>query len=311
MDKMVAVVCGGRSAEREISLKTGQAIYETLQKADIEVVKLDPQAESFHQDLVSKDIDVAFIALHGRYGEDGIIQGLLEMEQIPYTGSGVLASSMAMDKIISKKIFKQEGILTPEFEVINRQDWKQKDKKNIVELIGDLGFPLVVKPALEGSSLGLSIVKEKDKLLKAIDEAFKYDEEILIEEYITGKEVTTGILGNQKLIVLPIIEIEPKSGVYDFEAKYTKGMTEFVIPARLDDKIYKQVEQVSYKAYQALKCAGMSRVDLIVSKFGEPYVLEVNTIPGMTETSLLPQAARAAGIDFVELVIKILEYALE
>ncbi|MBM7624384.1 D-alanine--D-alanine ligase family protein [Sporohalobacter salinus] len=311
MNKKVAVIRGGRSKERDISLKTGKAVYKALKSKGVDVIALDPEEENFYQKLTDKDIDVAFIALHGRYGEDGTIQGLFEMMDIPYAGSGVLSSSLAMDKVVSKKIFKQEGILTPEFKVLNRESWKQQSQKLLSELKAEFNFPLVVKPALEGSSLGLSIIKKKENLAKAVDEAFEYDSEILIEKYIEGKEITVGILGNQDLVVLPIIEIKPKNGVYDFEAKYTKGMTEFIIPARLEEEIYNWAQEMANKAYKVLKCSGMARVDLIVSKEGKPYVLEVNTIPGMTETSLLPQAAKAAEIEFPDLVLKILEYAVE
>ncbi|KXS42463.1 MULTISPECIES: D-alanine--D-alanine ligase family protein [unclassified Candidatus Frackibacter] len=311
MDKRAAVICGGKSAERKISLKTGQAIYDALKGQGVDVIKLDPQNDEFYKNLITAEADVAFIALHGRYGEDGTIQGLLEMEGIPYTGSGVLASAMAINKIISKKIFRQEGILTPKFKVLNKGEWESGSKVSIKKLIDKFGLPIVVKPVLEGSSLGLSIVKKEEDLITAINEAFKYDTEVLIEEYIDGKEITVGILGNDEPIVLPIIEIKPKDGVYNFEAKYTKGMTEFIIPAQLKDSLYNQARKMSYRAYQALKCSGMARVDLMVAEDDKPYVLEVNTIPGMTETSLLPQAAQAADISFEELVIKILEYALE
>ncbi|SJZ35620.1 D-alanine--D-alanine ligase [Selenihalanaerobacter shriftii] len=311
MDEKVAVVCGGRSAEREISLKTGKAIYKALKSSNIDVIQLDPQADNFHQILKETEIDVAFIALHGRYGEDGTIQGLFEIEDIPYTGSGVLASALAMDKVISKKLFKQEEICTPTFEVLNKNNWQNKDENLVEKLVDNLGLPLVVKPALEGSSLGLSIVDKAEDIINAIDTAFEYDTEILIEEYIDGKEITVGVLGNQELLILPIIEIKPKEGIYDFTAKYTKGMTEFIIPAQIDEEVYRESEKMAYKAYKELKCCGMARVDLILSTNGKPYVLEVNTIPGMTETSLLPQASKAAGIEFTELVIKILEYALE
>ena len=311
MDKRAAVICGGKSAERKISLKTGQAIYDALKGQGVDVIKLDPQNDEFYNNLITAEADVAFIALHGRYGEDGTIQGLLEMEGIPYTGSGVLASAMAINKIISKKIFRQEGILTPKFKVLNKGEWESGSKVSIKKLIDKFGLPIVVKPVLEGSSLGLSIVKKEEDLITAINEAFKYDTEVLIEEYIDGKEITVGILGNDEPMVLPIIEIKPKEGVYNFEAKYTKGMTEFIIPAQLKDDLYNQARKMSYRAYQALKCSGMARVDLMVAEDDKPYVLEVNTIPGMTETSLLPQAAQAADISFEELVIKILEYALE
>ncbi|PRX31112.1 D-alanine-D-alanine ligase [Orenia metallireducens] len=309
-DKKIAVIRGGRSAEREISLKTGKAILDALNRQGYHTIDIDP-AKDLHKRLYQEEIDIAFIALHGRFGEDGTIQGLLELEGIPYTGSGVLASALAMDKIMSKRIFNNLDIDTPKFAVLKANEIEDKLEEIEQDLIDDLGLPIVVKPALEGSSLGLSIVKSQDGLIEAIKEALKYDRELLVEEFIPGKEITIGLLGNESPQVLPIIEIRPKEGVYDFKSKYTKGMTDFIIPAELEDKVYRNAESLALKAYQALKCRGMGRVDLRVNSAGEAYVLEVNTIPGMTETSLLPQAAEVVGIDFDQLVVKILENALE
>jgi len=309
-DKKIAVIRGGRSAEREISLKTGKAILDALNRQGYHTIDIDP-AKDLHKRLYQEEIDIAFIALHGRFGEDGTIQGLLELEGIPYTGSGVLASALAMDKIMSKRIFNNLDIDTPKFAVLKANEIEDKLEEIEQDLIDDLGLPIVVKPALEGSSLGLSIVKSQDGLIEAIKEALKYDRELLVEEFIPGKEITIGLLGNESPQVLPIIEIRPKEGVYDFKSKYTKGMTDFIIPAELEDKVYRNAESLALKAYQALKCRGMGRVDLRVNSVGEAYVLEVNTIPGMTETSLLPQAAEVVGIDFDQLVVKILENALE
>ncbi|MGM0471320.1 MAG: D-alanine--D-alanine ligase family protein [Bacillota bacterium] len=311
MEEKVAVVQGGRSEEREISLKTGQAVYQTLKNEGVDVVTLDSAQNDFEARLDAAEIDVAFIALHGRYGEDGTIQGLFEMKGIPYTGSGVLASSVAMNKVVSKKLFQQEGVSTPEFKVLNKREYQQQGSSVVEKLKAEIDLPVVIKPALEGSSLGLSIVQKDEDLVSAIEQALEYDTEILVEEFITGCEITVGILGNQELTVLPIIEIKPKTGVYDFEAKYTKGLTEFIVPAKLKTEIYQQSQLLARQAYEVLNCAGFARVDLMLSSTGQPYVLEINTIPGLTETSLLPQAAQAADIDFSELVIKILEYALE
>ncbi len=305
--KNIAVIRGGKSAERKISLKTGKAILDALEKEGYDPLDLDP-VNNLHKEL--KEVEVAFIALHGRYGEDGTIQGLLELEEVPYTGSGVLASALAMDKVMSKRIFEQMGINTPKFAVVTSKEMENEESLK-KELINKLGLPLVVKPSLEGSSIGLSIINKERDLILAIKDALKHDKQVLIEEYISGREITVGLIGNEDPQVLPIIEIKPKEGIYDFTAKYTKGMTEFVIPASLSKNTYQQAEEFALKAYQALQCRGMSRVDLRVSSKGEAYVLEVNTIPGMTETSLLPQAAEAVGISFEELVVRILEYALE
>ena len=309
-DKTIAVIRGGKSAERKISLKTGKAILTALQSKGYTVVDIDPK-DNLHQQLADNEIDLAFIALHGRYGEDGTIQGFLEMEEIPYTGSGVLGSAIAMDKVSSKRMFEQAEISTPEFMVLKEKDYR-KNKEGVKEKIENkFSLPVVVKPALEGSSLGLSITKESSDLIADIDQAFEYDKEILIEDYIPGHEITVGILGNEELEALPVIEIRPRDGVYDYEAKYTKGATEFIIPAELEQEVYDQAQELSLQAHQVLNCQGVSRVDLRVSPEGKVYILEVNTIPGMTETSLLPQAAAQVGLEFPELVEKILGLAIE
>lgn len=308
-DKTIAVIRGGKSAERKISLKTGKAILTALKSKNYSVVDIDPK-DNLHQQLADNEIDIAFIALHGRYGEDGTIQGYLELEEIPYTGSGVLGSAVAMDKITSKRLFEQAGIATPEFMVLNKET-DSVEKKTIKKKIKEnFSLPIVIKPAVEGSSLGLSITKEEKNILSDIEQAFEYDEEILIEEYIPGQEITVGILGNKDVEALPVIEIRPRNGVYDYEAKYTKGATEFVIPADLEERVYQQAQKLSLQAHQILNCQGVSRVDLRVAPTGEVYVLEVNTIPGMTETSLLPQAAAEMGLSFPELVEQILKLAL-
>ena len=308
-DKTIAVIRGGKSAERKISLKTGKAILSALQTKGYQVVDVDPK-DNLHQQLHENEIDCAFIALHGRYGEDGTIQGFLEMEEIPYTGSGVLGSALAMDKVSSKRIFEQFGINTPEFMVLDKNTYQQQWEEVAAKVKEKLSFPVVVKPALEGSSLGLSITKQADDLLADVKEAFKYDQQILIEEYIAGKEITVAIIGTENLEALPVIEIKPKDGVYDFEAKYTKGATEFIIPANLENDVYQQAQEFSLQAHQVLNCQGVSRVDLRVNPEGKVSVLEVNTIPGMTETSLLPQAAAEKGISFPDLVEKILKLAV-
>jgi D-alanine-D-alanine ligase len=308
-DKTIAVIRGGKSAERDISLKTGKAILTALQSKGYNVVDIDPK-HNLHQQLAENDIDLAFIALHGRYGEDGTIQGFLELEEIPFTGSGVLGSALAMDKVSSKRIFKQTGIQTPDFMVLEEGTYLDNWSELKASIKEKLSFPVVVKPALEGSSLGLSITESEIDLLEDVKQAFKYDEQVLIEDYIPGQEITVGLLGTDQLQALPVIEIKPKDGVYDFDAKYTKGATEFIIPAELDETTYEQAQSLALQAHQALNCSGVSRVDLRVTPSGEVYVLEVNTIPGMTETSLLPQAAAEFGIDFPELVEEILKLSI-
>ncbi|MBM7557932.1 D-alanine--D-alanine ligase family protein [Halanaerobacter jeridensis] len=309
-DKTIAVIRGGKSAERKISLKTGKAILNALKSKNYTVVDIDPK-EDLHQQLADNKIDIAFIALHGRYGEDGTIQGFLEMEGIPYTGSGVLGSALAMDKVSSKRVFEQMEISTPEFIVLKKEEYCNNKADIKTKIEEEFSLPVVVKPALEGSSLGLSITKDPSDLLGDIDQAFDYDEEVLIENYIPGREITVGILGNKELEALPVIEIRPREGVYDYEAKYTKGATKFIIPAELDETVYAKAQNLALQAHRALNCQGVSRVDMRVNPNGEVYVLEVNTIPGMTETSLLPQAAAKSGLEFPELVEKILKLAIE
>ena len=297
--KKIAVIMGGTSAEREISLKTGKAILQALKRKGLKAIPIDVDKD-IAKKLLKERINLAFVALHGRGGEDGTIQGLLELLGISYTGSGVLASALALNKAQAKKVFKFHGLPVPRFQVL---------KKGQGLMVRGQGFslPLVIKPTREGSTIGLSIVHNKRDIKKAMEKAFRYDEEIIIEEYIEGKEVTVGIVGDE---ALPVIEIRPKDAFYTYEAKYIKGLTDFIIPARLSKRVYSQVQEIALSAYHALGCRHFARVDIIVSKKNKPYLLEVNTIPGMTATSLLPQASAKRGISFDDLVLKILEMAL-
>jgi D-alanine-D-alanine ligase len=295
--KKVAVMMGGLSREREISLKTGKAISKALIEKGYTVTAIDV-GEDLPEKLVKEKIECAFLALHGRFGEDGTIQGMLELMKIPYTGSGVLASALAMHKIMSKKFFLYESIPTPRFEVFQREEIKRDLPKKI-----SLPLPVVVKPAREGSTIGVSIVQKEEELGPALKEAGEYDEEILVEEFMKGKEITVGILED---IPLPIIEIVPKSGFYDYHSKYTKGETEYILPARIPREKYLYAQEMSLKAFQELGCSGVGRVDLMTDEDENPFVIDVNTKPGMTETSLLPKAASYAGIPFEDLVERIL-----
>jgi D-alanine-D-alanine ligase len=297
--KKIAVLMGGLSAEREVSLKSGAAVHQALVAVGYHVVAIDV-GRDLAAVLIQEKVEAAFIALHGRYGEDGCVQGLLELLQIPYTGSGVLASALAMHKLYSKQTFASSGILTAPFHHFRRGQQVH---------LGDLAFglPLVVKPVQEGSSVGISIVREEAQLETALTLAFRHDSEILVEQYIKGQEVQVGILDD-----LPIgaIEIVPKNEFYDFEAKYTDGMAEHIFPARLEPGLYQKAQQIGLAAHQALGCSGYSRVDLLVTETGESYVLEVNTLPGMTALSLLPEiAAKGAGLPFEALVERIIESA--
>lgn len=295
--KKVGVMMGGLSREREISLKTGKAILKALIGKGYDAHPIDV-AENIAETLVKEKIECAFLALHGRFGEDGTIQGMLELMRIPYTGSGVLASALGLHKIMAKRIFLFEKIPTPSFEVFEREDMEKDPLKTV-----SLPLPLVVKPAREGSTIGVSIVREGEELLPALNEAGKYDEEILVEKFMEGKEITVGILED---IPLPIIEIVPRSGFYDYHSKYTKGETEYITPARIPREKYLYAQEISLKAFKVLGCAGCARVDLMTDEDGNPFVIDVNTMPGMTETSLLPKAAEFAGIAFEDLVERIL-----
>jgi D-alanine-D-alanine ligase len=295
--KKIGVMMGGLSREREISLRTGKAILRALTEKGYQASPIDV-GQDIAETLIKEKIDIAFIALHGRFGEDGTIQGMLELMRIPYTGSGVLASALALHKIMAKKFFLCENIPTPTYEVFQREEIEKNPRRT-----ASLPLPLVVKPAREGSTIGVSIVRKEEELVPALREAGKYDEEILVEEFMKGKEITVGILED---IPLPIIEIAPKSGFYDYHSKYTKGETEYIIPARIPREKYLYAQEVSLKAFQVLDCSGCARVDLMTDEDGNPFVIDVNTMPGMTETSLLPKAAGYAGISFEDLVERIL-----
>ncbi len=300
----IGVIAGGISSEREISLLTGKNIYESLVRSGYNATLLD-----FKDDFLSKikKIDLAFLALHGRYGEDGTIQGLLECLKIPYTGSGVLGSAIAINKILSKEIIRNKNILTPDYIAIDFNG--KQDLYNIAELVNKkLSFPVIVKPNREGSTIGINIVEEYGKLEHSIKDALKYDKKILIEKYIKGRELTVSIIGKEP-VALPIIEIKPKSGFYDYNAKYNYHSTEYIVPAELEEEIYMKISKTAIECHKALYCSSISRVDFILDNFNNAYFFELNTMPGMTATSLVPKAARAIGISFDHLVEIILDLA--
>ncbi|MDO8886932.1 D-alanine--D-alanine ligase [Candidatus Oleimmundimicrobium sp.] len=306
----VAVLLGGRSKEREISLVTGEEIYKALIQNGYPAFKIELN-EDVVENLKKERPDVVFVALHGRYGEDGTVQGMLELLDIPYTGSGVLASAVGINKAATKRIFKAEGIPTPDFQVFTHRSFQANKQEIIDDLPKKLGLPLVIKPVNEGSTIGMSIIKEKENLPEAIETAFEYDEEVLVEKFIEGTEITVGVLGNEKPQPLPTLEITHNSEMYDYETKYTEGLSRHIIPARIPEEQRKAAQEMAVRIHEILGCRGFSRADFIVSADGTPYTLEVNTIPGMTPLSLFPDAARAAGIEFSELVSKIVEFALE
>lgn len=308
-DMKILVLMGGESTEREISLKSGQAVHDALQKKGFNVVSLDMYRGAATK-IKDIDPDVVFLALHGNKGEDGTVQGMLEIMGIPYTGSGVASSAICMNKVLTKKLLSYEGISTPPFTILRK--WECTDlQKTERDLLAKMGLPLVIKAATQGSSIGTFVVKEPEQLIPAIDKAFRYDWEVLAEKFIDGVELTAAVIGNSQPRVLPLIEITAENEFYDYQAKYTPGKCAHIIPARISDEVRDKAIKLAEKAYISLGCLGFARVDLMVDKDGNPYVLEVNTIPGMTEMSLVPDAARAANISFEELVEMIVQYALE
>ncbi len=298
MSSKIGVLMGGRSAEREVSLKSGRAITAALLRAGRNAQPIDVDAEVARA-LRASRIDVAFMALHGGGGENGEIQGLLETMRIPYTGSGVLASALGMDKKASADLFAHYGIATPPSVFVTR-------KEATLAPTLPFDFPVIVKPVSQGSSLGVTIVERADALEGAMAAAFGLDPRIMVQPYIAGREVQVGILQEAPL---GAIEIRSKTAFYDYEAKYLPGMSEHLFPAPLPPPVYQRVLALGLAAHRALGCSGVSRVDLLLDGAMNPYVLEVNTLPGMTETSLLPEMARHVGIDFDTLVLRILSTA--
>ena len=301
-DKDIGIFMGGTSPEREISLKSGKAIYQSLKSSGYNVVAIDV-GPGICRVLEKERVDIAFLALHGGHGENGSIQGMLEVLGIPYTGSGVLSSALAMDKEASKKIFLYHNIPVPSFVVI-------PDKSSYMHKLSAINFslPFVVKPVAEGSSVGVSIVRDKEDIWLAFEKAITYGPRVIIEQYIEGKEVHIGILNGN---VLGGVEVRPSLEFYNYEAKYTAGLTKYILPPEIDRNVYERSKEVALAAHTALGCQGATRVDLMIDGKGNPYVLEVNTIPGMTETSLLPKIAGLAGLEFFGLLEEILRGAIE
>ncbi len=297
----IGVLMGGPSSEREVSLKSGHAVSSALKSRGLEVVEIDIQQadKNYVKDFLrSYDIGLAFVALHGSFGEDGKLQAILEEIGLPYTGSGPAASALALDKIASRKKFQDAGLFAPRHFILDRN---HKSFKN------SLGFPLVVKPVCGGSSIGLAIVDNPQELKLAIEAAFQYDRKVVVEEYLRGREMTVGILED---CALEAIEIKPKRRFFDYKAKYESGQTEYIVPAEVSQNTMQLLKDAALKAHKVLGCTFFSRVDIILSDEATPYILEINTIPGFTATSLLPKAALCKGITFPELVLKISHAAL-
>ncbi len=299
--KKIGVLMGGLSSERDVSLASGTAVLKALVGKDYQAVAVDVNRD-VAAELRRQGIEVAFNGLHGKFGEDGAIQGLLEIMGIPYTGSGILASAIGMNKTVSKAVFQAAGLAVGPYAAI-----EAGDREAAAQRAAKIGFPLFVKPASEGSSVGVSRVDHQADLAAALDLAFSYDREVLVENLIAGKEVQVGILGDR---ALGAIEIVPKNRFYDYESKYKEGMSEHFFPARIPQAAYERTLAAGLAAHRAVGCRGYSRVDFILTEEGTPYILEVNTLPGMTATSLLPDIAKGVGIPFPDLVERILELAL-
>lgn len=327
----VLLLVGGTSPEREVSKSTGKSVYSALLNLGYQVVVLDPayginqplEVEEYFTEndyseisnenyldavnLISPgEFDVAFLALHGKYGEDGTIQSLLDLKGIKFTGSKVLSSAIAMDKIMSKILFEEYNVPTPKWFHFKVGEKTNGEVKQLIEK--KFGFPAVIKPNDQGSTVGLTICKTASQLDEAISNAFKYSDRILIEEYIAGREMTVAVIDNTSL---PVLEIRPKHGIYDYECKYTSGMSEYIVPAEITEEVSQTMQEIAILACNSLRCEIYARVDFRLSSDNNIYVLEVNTLPGMTSLSLVPKMAKAVGISFEQLVEKIINLSLQ
>jgi len=326
----VALLVGGTSPEREVSKMSGKGVLEALKSLQYPTIVIDPayglnQPKEEEKFFLEKDfsevsnrncidainsnllnnVDIVFSALHGKWAEDGTIQSLLELRGLKYTGSKVLASALAMDKEMSKLIFRQEGVETPDWLTLNSMNIEPKKIINYIK--NQIGFPCIIKPNDQGSTVGLKLVKEESEVEEAVKLALQFSSKALVEKYIPGRELTVAILINEPL---PVLEIVPKSGLYDYKSKYTSGMSEYIVPAKISEEIENKAQQQALKAFHSLGCEGYARVDFRLSINNELYCLEVNTLPGMTPLSLVPKAAKAVGISFEELIKRIIQQAL-
>jgi D-alanine-D-alanine ligase len=303
----LALLAGGKSGEREVSLKGAEEVAKALDDRKYDVKRYDPATDLAKLAAEADSLDVAFILLHGPFGEDGTVQGFLDLLSIPYQGSGVLGSAIAMDKNLSKILYRNAGLKVPEWYMASKEDINNPSK-----ILGQLGLPLVIKPASQGSSLGMTIARSQDDISEGLQKAFNIDRQVMVEEFIAGREITGGVIGNQELTDLPLVEIIPGDAYefFDYEAKYQPGASQEICPADLEEAITIRAQNYALAAHRALQLRGYSRTDMIVSG-DDIYVLETNTIPGMTPTSLLPQGAAAAGLDFSALLDRLIELALE
>lgn len=302
----VAVLSGGISGERDVSLASGKSVSEALEKTGYTVTVLDPAEKNDLLKLITDPFDVAFLVTHGKGGEDGTLQGFLETIRLPYTGSGVCASALAMNKSRAKQVYREAGLPTlPSITIRKDEDYSLDD------IVSRLGDHCVVKVAVEGSSIGLYIEKGREGIEHAIEKAFSQGEELLIEKFCAGRELTVGVIGNDDPKALPIIEIVPRNEFYDFDAKYSPGGSTHICPAEINESIAKDIQKCAEDAHKALGCRGESRTDFILEENGSFWMLETNTLPGMTATSLLPDAASKAGMTYEELCVKLIDLALE
>jgi D-alanine-D-alanine ligase len=303
----LALIAGGKSAERDVSLKSGEQVYQALDKGKYDIRRYDPRDDLERLVRDAPDLDVALVIMHGRGGEDGTLQGMLDLLEIPYQGSGVLGSALGMNKELSKLLYQEAGL-----RVSRALFFTKEEAPSPEEIEARLGLPVVIKPVNEGSSIGVTKARTLEELRQGLDAAFPYDHRILVEEFLEGVEVTGGVLGNSKLTALPLVEIIPSDqyDFFDYEAKYKPGASTEICPARVSPEIAKKGQEAALAAHRALQCRGYSRTDMIV-RDGEIYVLETNTIPGMTATSLFPQAAQAQGLEFAQLLDTLIELALE
>ena len=305
--KTIALIFGGISSEREVSLNSGKQVHDALDKDKYDILTYDPKTDIPRLVTDAHRIDCALIILHGPYGEDGTVQGLLDLLDIPYQGAGVLGSAVAMNKLLSKHLYERAGLMVPPYALVRRGQLVDAD-----HMVTRLGLPLVIKPVETGSSVGMSIVRSASSLAAAVEKALAFGATAMIEAYIAGTEITCGVLGNADLEALPLIEIIPGESYefFDYEAKYQPGATEEICPARIDARLTQQAQTCAITAHRALYCQGYSRTDMIL-RDDQFYVLETNTIPGMTATSLFPQSATAAGMSFSQLLDRLIELGME
>jgi D-alanine-D-alanine ligase len=303
----IAVLCGGRSAEREVSLRSGAQVEQALRGLGHETAAVDIDANTWDV-LRDGGFDCVFNALHGRFGEDGTVQGVLELLDLPYTGSGILASALCIDKARAGQVMAAAGLHVPEFEEL---EIKEGVAAEVVErLVQRYGLPLVIKPVREGSTIGITIARDADQVASGLVLAGRYDRRVLVQRFQTGTEITVGVLATPALEVLPTLEIVSDNPVYDYDAKYTAGKSHHIIPARIPESARVAASKAAGDAFTMLGCSGMARVDIIVDPSGVPWLLEVNTVPGLTAVSLLPDAAKAAGIEFAALCRRLVEHAV-